>query len=59
MMKMQIWYKRLVVRDELSVKTGGNSGEDREQSPFKLLSKSFQRPLGRFLKGRCYESKKR
>ncbi len=53
MMKMQIWYKRLVILDELSVKTGCNPGEDREQSPFKLLSKSFQRPSGRFLKGKC------
>ena len=34
-------YKRLEIPEEFPERTGSNPGEDREQSPFKLLSKSF------------------
>ena len=34
-------YKRSEIPEEFPGKTGSNPGEDREQSPFKLLSKSF------------------
>ena len=44
---------------EFPLKTGSSSGVVREQIPFKLLTNSFQRPSGKFLKRVCKERERR